>query len=177
MKKFAAVILFVLCLIVCSCKGAGTDTDKILDYQKTSEHDIVLSLNGYEYPMNLSLKEASDTYRSGTARITSGALEGVCFEMADSKLKMRVGELEYLLNETDAQAIYMLFAAFSIKNDDFISLTCEENSDNMSARFAGKYSFTFTLTPDDLNVKEISISSKSTECKIIFNAEKVNNDG
>ena len=177
MKKLAAIILLVFCLATCSCKGAGTDTDKILNYQKTSEHNIVFSLNEYEYPMNLSLREASGTYRNGSARITAGALEGVCFDMTDSKLKMLVGELEYLLSENDAQSLYSLFAAFSIKDDDFISLTREENSDNMSARFGGEYNFALTLTPVDLNVKEINISSKNAECKIIFNTEKVNDDG
>lgn len=176
MKKFAAIIVFVLCLVLCSCKGTGTDTDKILSYQKTNEHNVVFSLNGYEYPMNLTLSEGFDTYRNGTARITEGALKDVRFEMADSKLKMLVGDLEYLLSDNDAQALYSLFAAFAIKDDDFISLTREENSDNMSARFGGKYGFALTLAPDSSNVKEINISAKNTECKIIFNTEKANED-
>lgn len=48
MKKFAAIILLVFCIVFCSCKGRGADTDKILHYQNTNEHDIVFSLNGYE---------------------------------------------------------------------------------------------------------------------------------
>lgn len=172
MKKTVLCVFIIICLVIVMCVSCqkGLDTGKMLAYEDVeSTFDIVFSTGGYDYPMNISLSPKNGSFvRDGTAVISGGVLEGVSFEMKNSELKMLVGDLEYVLSEKDSETLYMLFASFAISEDDFTGVTSKEESEELEARFNGKYNFTLTMNKSDFAPIKIAADTKAGECTITF---------
>lgn len=172
MKKTVLCSLIVLCLslIMCVSCQKGPDVEKMLAYEDSeSEYDINFSVGEYEYPMQIKLSGSNDNYvRDGRAEIAGGVLDKVAFEMKDGALKMIVSDLEYTLSEKDCLPVYALFSSFAIKEDDFISVTSEEASDEMKARFGGKYEHILIFNEKDFSPVKVETQTENGVCTVVF---------
>ncbi len=162
------IINFLIAIMLVSCR-APLQADKMLLYQNESEHDIVLTLGEYKYPMHLSFSAGRENApRDGRATMAGGVLEGVEFEMQSGALKMQVGELEYMLDKSDCDLLYALFSSFAIKEDEFIGVTSEEGSGILEARFDGLYEYTLFLNESDYTPVKIMAETDAGLCTVEF---------
>ncbi|MBQ7822302.1 MAG: hypothetical protein IJ391_08485 [Clostridia bacterium] len=169
LKTVLALLCVTLLVFAVSCKEK-LDVGKMLGYQSgTPEYDLILRVGDAVYPMHITLKgEGEQSVRDGSAAITGGVLDGVGFEMTGGKLKMTVGELEYMLEKKDSSPLYFLFEAFALKEDGFIGATEETGSGVLVAHFDGGEELTLTLSADTYEPIMIESLCETGVCSVDF---------
>ncbi len=173
MKKH---IFYPLLLLLCaltpvlfsSC-GERLDIGDMLEYQSGAPgYDVILSVGDIEYPMSIELSEMGEGVREGKAVISDGPLKDVCFEMSEGKLRMLAGELEYMIDEKDSPALYFLFEAFSLRENDFIGAVEDTDTQKLSCRFGKAREILLVLDSDTYQPLMLEADCGTQICKLSF---------